>query len=523
MESLTLNNIGLKGLAIDPLPWTLPPDFITFGSNFRILSGAIENNGGEVLWSTTPVGPAWYPGHVFHVGSTSGDFWIIAGRNKVYGFDGATWTDITSALGYGSVGVNDELLWTSCMLGQIPIINNPQHYPEYWSPVQISQIMQPLVFDAGDTWQSKGFTAKLMRSHRNFLFALDLTEGGIDFPDSFRWSHPADINFLPATWDETDNAFLAGKSALGGDGGVIIDGLSLRNAFCIYSESGIDILDYTGDEFVWKRRELSSTNGLLSKNCIVEVKGAHFILSEGDIIMNDGNKIDSIAHNRIRKDIASRMDTDNYRNSYAIRNNSKKEAWFCIPETGLEFPNIAYIYNWKDNSWAIRDLPEGIVHSASGIQSTALESWDSVVGLWDNQSAKWGSSTVSKLNKTILALNRTTETIYLLDTDIVSDTNFQFTIERTNFPLVDDKQVTTITRIYPHIQGSALVTVEFGSQDYPDAPVRWKPPVIFDPSNDRKVDIRTTGELHAWRFSSLGVSPLAMSGMTVEFTRSGMR
>ena len=163
MESLTLNNIGTKGLSIDPKPWTLPPEFITNGSNFRIYAGSIETNGGEILWSTAPV--AFNPGRIFHVGSISGNFWMVAGRNKVYVFDGTTWSDVSSTIGYAALGVNDELLWTMCMLGQTPIINNPQTAPEYWSPVSAGQILQPLDFDATNTWLAKGYSAKVFRSH----------------------------------------------------------------------------------------------------------------------------------------------------------------------------------------------------------------------------------------------------------------------------------------------------------------------------------------------------------------------
>ena len=520
-ELLHLNNIGLKGLATDPASWSLPPEFITYGSNFRIFAGSIQNNGGEVLWETAPT--AFNPGHAFHVGSTSGDFWIIAGRDKIYAFDGTTWTDITSVAGYAALGVDDELLWTSCMLGQIPIVNNPQGIPEYWSPISISQVLQPLDFDPSNTWLAKGYSAKIFRSHRNFLFALNLTEGSTDFPDSYRWSHPADINGLPATWDETNDAFLAGKSALGGDGGVIIDGYSLRDAFCIYSESGIDILDFSNDEFVWRRRELSSTYGLLSKNAIAEVKGVHLLLSGDDIIRNDGNKIESMVHNRIRNDLSARIDADNYDRSYAIRNDNKKEVWFCIPESGFSFPNIAYIYNWRDDSWAIRDLPANIVFSAPGSQSSSVDTWNASISDWDDANNKWSASLTSPLNKTIVSVNRDTETLYLVDTNSTPDNDFNFIIERSNFPLLGDKQVTTITRIYPHIKSEGLITIEIGSQDYPDAAIRWKPAVVFDPSTDRKVDIRTTGELHAWRFSSLGKSLIEISGLTIEYVKAGLR
>ena len=522
-ESLVLTNIGLKGLSTDPAPWSLPPEFITAGKNYRIFAGSIETDNGIALWSTAPA--AFFPGHISRVALSSSDFWIICGRSAVYVWDGGLWFDISSVAGYAGLGADDELLWSQCLLGAIPLINNPQSAPEYWSPQQTAQVMQPLEFSPGVTWASLLYSAKILRSHKSFLFALNLDESGVEFPDSYRWSHPADINGLPVTWDETDPAFLAGKASLGGDGGAIIDGLSLRDAFCIYSENGINILDSTNDEFVWRRRDLSSTVGLLSKDSVVEVKGTHFLMSYGDIVKNDGNKIDSIAHNRIRRDYSQRIDADFYTRSYALRNDINKEIWFCIPETGETYPNIAYIYNWKDDSWAVKDLPQDIAHSAAGSYAEAPTTWDSLPAseTWDLQQIIWNTGGASPINDTIAGVSPTTEELWFVDPIGAPMGDLNFEIERTNFPLGGQRQVTTITRVYPHIDGEVPVLIQFGSQDYNDAPVRWKPAVEFNPLTDRKLDLRTTGELHCWKISSIGQNRLSMSGMTIEYVPAGFR
>lgn len=521
METLLLNNIGQQGLAVDPKPWSLPAEFITAGKNFRVFAGAIETGRGSALTSTAPV--SFNAGYIFKVGSTSGNFWIVCGRTAVYVFDGTTWTDISSIAGYGGLTINDELRWSGCMLGQIPIVNNPQSRPEYWAPQSLVTDLQSLQFDPVNTFDAVGIKARIMRSHKNFLFALNLIESGVDFPDSYRWSHPADINGLPPTWDETDDAFLAGKAALGGDGGQIIDGKSLRDAFCIYSENSIDILDFTNDEFVWRRRELSSTLGLLARNCIAEVKGVHFFLSNGDIVRNDGNRIDSIAHNRIRTLLRDQIDADNYERSFAVKNDSRKEVWFCFPGVGSTYPDFAYIYNWRDDSWAIKELDAAPASADQGSFTGEPTNWDAQTDTYNSINRVWNSSGVSVIDTTILGVNPVASTVHILDPKGASDNDIDFQITRTDFPLDGHKQVTTITRVYPHIEGNGDISVRFGSQDYPGAAVRWKPAVIFNPATDRKIDVRTTGELHAWEFTSVGQNRLSMSGMTIEYAKAGFR
>ena len=86
-EFLKIDNIGNSGINTDVAPWSLSPDFITSGRNFRIYSGSINASGGYADWATAPT--LFNPGHLIHVGSTSGDWWVILGRDKVYAFDGS--------------------------------------------------------------------------------------------------------------------------------------------------------------------------------------------------------------------------------------------------------------------------------------------------------------------------------------------------------------------------------------------------------------------------------------------------
>lgn len=546
-ELLNLRTAGVKGINSDVKPWELEAEYMTSGANFRIFAGAIRASGGSNTWTTATapnliadelgnlvvdelgnqlvdsLGGTFNPGFILPVASTSADYWIAAGRNDVQVFDGATWTSIASTEGYNGVGAGDELNWTGCMLGSIPVINNPQAQPEVWVPQSPGQQLTPLQWDAANTWQDKGFSFKVIRSHKNFLFALNLTEGANELPNSYRWSTAADINGLPFTWDETDLSALAGKAQIGGDAGTIIDGLSLRDAFAIYSENAITMLDFTADEFVWQARELSSTIGLLAKDCVTEVKGTHFFLSDGDIVRNDGNKIDSIIHNRLRRRLASGISEATFTNSFTVRNNALKEVWFCVPEEDSIYPNVAYVYNWKDDSWAIRDLPEaGVAFAAYGSQAEATTTWDAWDGSWEEQQGVWGSRQLTPLDDTVIGVDSTTSSLIELDPALPT-TDLGTVIERTDFPLEGHRQVTTITRLYPHIEGAGMLEIQVGSQDYAGAPIRWQPTQRFTPGVDRKLDVRTTGELHCWRLLSVGTISFDFSGMDVEYSRSGLR
>lgn len=522
---LRISDYAKSGLNSDLMPWDLPASFLTEIRNVRIITGKLSPFGGHSLWVDLPVD--FNPGYLMHVGSISGQFWMIPGADAVYVYDGAAFSDISSAGGYASI-VNPDF-WSGCELAQIPIINHPDHYPEYWPNQSGGTRLELLPWDATQTWADVGETCKIMRSHKQFLFALNLVSGGQEITDGVRWSSPADIGGIPATWDHLDITNVAGLTNLGGGGGQIIDGLPLRDAFCIYQETGITVFDYIGGQFIWRIRHLSTTVGLISTNALVEVKARHYFIGDGDILVNDGNSIQSLLHNRMRRRFASAIDPDNYANSYIVKNNVASEIWFCVPEAGHTYPNVAYIYNWRDDSISVRDIPEA-PFANYGPQDTSPLTWDTITGKWDESIGTWNQGSLTPLNYSIIAATKptgpgTSGELLLLDFPIdtvVSD--FDTNIERISFALEGLDQVTTMTRIYPHMRGPGDVWIQVGSQDHPGSPIRWRAAEKFNADLDRKLDVRTTGELHCFRFFSKGGNVhWDLSGIDIEYQLAGVR
>ena len=74
-----------------------------------------------------------------------------------------------------------------------------------------------------------------------------------------------------------------------------------------------------------------------------------------------------------------------------------------------------------------------------------------------------------------------------------------------------------MSRIFPQVEGNTPVTIRVGSHHYAGDGARWKQAVSFDPRADRKVDIRTTGELHAFRVEGPTNGNFNISGLDIEF------
>jgi hypothetical protein len=593
MPILNVRNIGSVGVNSDIEPWDLPPDALTDGVNYRLSSNKVQSVGG-----TKPVAAASGDqlGHINQSTDFSGNStWVVAGENSVMLYDGQSYTDIGSSVRRDVRFADlDPVKWSSCRIGQVMFLNHPDLYPIYWVDGQgtggAAEAL-PWHIDSdpakSETWDGKSNSCRIIRAHKNFLFALGMREVGDDFRDKVWWSHPAEPNGIPFSWRPTSEQpdSIAGWVNLG-RGGSIVGGESLRDSFIIYSEEAINAMDFTGDALGWRRRSVSSEAGLASKEALVEVQGRHFFISPGDVQMFDGNSVTSIMHNRLRKRLASRLNVEALGNSWAAHNPTFNEIWFAVPENNDEHPRIAYAYNYRDNNWGIRDLEKPFRHAHFGVSPTSTPEktwnnidsvrgkvWDTMAEAWDDSLVKWkgeewavtwdqyreswAMSSDAPFESSLLGV--TGDEIH--DIDVLNETfdddftsldgkvwetmpgewdtadvawddvdprlNYQRTptiIRRTDLPIAGHEANTTITRIYPLVEGTAPIQVRVGSQQHAGGPIAWAGDYrTFIPGKDRKIDVRTTGEVHCYEIKSEGGSFFNMTGMDIEFVPAGKR
>jgi len=512
---LKIHNLGQAGAINDLDPVDLPPESISYGENYKVINNKVQSAYffKKIVQQTI----SQLAGYLFWVPGSN--FYMVLSKGHATLYSGNTWFDITETGGYAGISVGQEILWQHCMIGNIPVVNNPQTWPAYWSPQQTTQLLQPLNFNPANTWKALNYHANVVRSHNNFLFALNLTEGSVTYPTSYRWSHPADVNGLPFTWDETDLSAIAGKASIG-VGGDIVDGLSMRDSFVIYSESAITILSYIGGEFIWSSRTLTSRYGLLATDCVVEVSGLHYFITNGDIMANNGNSVESILSRRVKNKFVNTLDPNNYENSFAAVNPVTKEVWFCYPEVGFVYPTVAIVFNYEFNTLSSRKLDSG-PNATFGPVLQPQELWSIVQGTWDNNLTAWGKDTNSPFSNTITTcdVQGSLYSLELIDPAIVVNT----LVEREGLILDDQVQLFTTTCAYPNIDCTNSCWIQLGAQDFAGGPVRWQPAVKFTPATMRKVDIRATGSLLAWRVFSDNTTPFILTGMDIEYVFNGTR
>ena len=350
MSTVKVSQVGQYGVNKDLSQHELPVNVWTDASNVRFLDGSVSQVlGYKELYPTAAV----IPYHVIPLNVLNVKTWLYAGANKVYTVgNGPVHINITRQT--GSVDLDYAATrnsWSSCLIGGIPVLNNGVDAPQQWL---LTGKMTALT-----AWPAATACA-VVRTYKNSLVALNITKSGTNYPFMVKWSHPADPGTVPVSWDITDATRDAGEADLSDGYDKIVDGLVLRDSFMIYKESSIWRMDYIGGAFVYRFSKVLGASGALSKNCIVELDGQHFVLSSSDCLIHDGQTATSVLDKQTRRELFRQIDPDYSDRCFVFVNRLYNEVFVCYPLLGSQTCNRAMVWNLVDKTVSFRDIPNSI-------------------------------------------------------------------------------------------------------------------------------------------------------------------
>jgi len=211
--------------------------------------------------------------------------------------------------------------------------------------------------------------AGIVQSFGDLLVAGDLTEVDSTNPAKIirrlsgvvRTSDVAVPGSVPNNW----NPFASGVSTADeftlSETNVIQEMKSLQGNMYIYSTDSIHVMRLTGNtaapvSFAPNTDEY----GCLTTGAVVEYDGKHFVVGANDIYTFAGNpgNIQSLSDNRVTEYFYSNLNPIHERQLFVLQNHQETEIWVCYPtlnSTGGECDE-ALIWNYRDNTWTIRDL-----------------------------------------------------------------------------------------------------------------------------------------------------------------------
>jgi hypothetical protein len=502
--AMDLQRIEIKnptGIMTDPNHSDLPLDAWSLGNNVKFRNGKTSKvDGFTTVFPTPPEAPL----QIFPFLSEATPFWISAGATEINLTSGSSWVDFSRLVG-GPYNASIAENWSGGFLSGVSILSNPVDVPQSLLPTANNYTDLP-------NWPAT-HRCKIMRPFKNYLVALGLEVSSVSKPTTLAWSSPADPGQVPFTWDVTDPTNDAGETSLADTPGAIVDGCKLRDTFIIYKDDSVYSMRYIGGVFVFQFQQLFDDIGMLGANCVAEFDGKHFVVGRGDVYVHNGVQKASVIDGKMKDFLFNSIQPDSQKNTFVVADYNNTEMLICFPaSTGAASVGAcdrAVVWNWKEDKWSIRDLPNLV----------AADAWNDDPNPWDTDSTSWGSATYNPSKLKILMASNVDNKLYVVGEDTnFNGVNFKSTLEKSDIYLGDDLKVKSIHSVTPHITGTGTANIYVGTSMLQDSPVTWSGPYLFNIGSSYKIDCRLFGRYVGVKFEFDSAGPWVLNGYTLEFT-----
>lgn len=521
MPIISYNNISGIGMANDPIPSTLPADekngFAWSNvQNMRFKDGSITKMPGYETLINPSVAP-YFSSRLQYNGNT---YYIYAGLNKIYcQYAGAQYEITRSSSEYNA---DKDHPWNMDVLNGYPILNNGMDLPQAWLNIAHTQRLVNLPY-----WDTTK-TAKIIRSYKAYLIALDVSTTTSRNQNLIKWSAAALPGQLPTSWDIADPTNDAGEISISDSDGYLVDCLLLNDFNIVYKNTSTYVMSYVGGNEIFSLKQIFPKVGMLAPNCAAFFEGKHFVVTTDDVIVHDGFQYQSVIDGKNRKYLFKSLNANSVQRTFVVPNYENSEMWICYSTGGSTYPNACLIFNYKTGSWSRRVLPETshIDHGFIDIPDQVL--WQDANYTWKSQNTIWDSTKFNKIAWSLSMCVPSDTKIYLLDKEgTLNDNGNSVTafVERINFQIYDDQHMKFIKRLWPKVTKKAgansFIQVYVGTSLTTTGQPVWQGPYQFNTLLDDKLDCLCFGRYISVRFETTSDLVWELHGFDLEVDSKG--
>ena len=450
----------------------LPPNVWNLGSNVVFNNGYASAAPG---WTETSPGLICTPVWLLPVLGTGIYYWIYAGNNtagtagQIGVTDGTTHWDITPAAGLGVTAAGD---WTGGILNGIPVFNNRIDPPMFWDRVTTNPAQTLPAWPADTTCQA-------LRPFKYHLIAMGIADAGGEYPDLVLWSSAANPGALPDSWTpEPDND--AGNFAIAATPGIIIDGGPMRDQFVIYKQHSTTIMGYIAGQFVFSNRKAFVTSGILARNCWAEMYGQHYVLTDGDFIIHNGQEVRSLIDGINREFLFDQIDADFYSTAHLALSHDHKQVWINWPKLGHAEPDTALVYDIVSGAYGLVDFDFDIAYMCRGILNNPGEdpSFDARTDTFDTAPDKFNTQVFNPATDLLVFCRSTDQKMFSMDGFLRDGAQVPILLQMLSKDLEDPQAFKLVQSIWPHAESDAGLSngslrIRVGIQRKLADPVKW--------------------------------------------------
>lgn len=498
MPTYPIRQLGERGINADQPAYELAINEFSAGKNVRFANGAAQTMPAAADIETLAEPPVWGAG------------WIAGGipqlayasATDLYVRESGSFVNRTNSADFPSGYSGSD--WHSEIWGESAIFNNGTDAPQILEPADTD-------FKALPNWPST-LRADVVRGYKSFLVALGITENGVDYPNTVRWSTEAEPGQVPATWDVTDLSALAGANPVDSGASRLVDCAPLGGANILYSNDATYLMQFIGGNDVFAFDKLFD-QGIIARDALASFGKFHFVVGSTELYVHDGSSARPIAHRRVNKTFYAELgQRDRVR---CVANHKTKEVWVYY-STGSSGPaNRALVYNWLDDTFTFTDLPS-VECMLFAPKQGSVTTWSDLSGYsWKDLTQSWGEladtayypvmyylSNTSLLESDFLNTSLNTQSVYLERTGIDMD----------DFLRAPAKQWKLIREVVPQIEGTGQVRITVGGSDTPMGQVRWQSPQVFDVDTGLKVDCMVKARYLAIKIESVSAGFWRLTG-----------
>jgi len=504
--------LGSFSLNRDLSPYDMPPTMFSDGQNVRF----INKKAGTILGHSQVLGtpsaaPYWATSWL--QGST--DLWIYGGLTNLYKISGTTHSTVTRSSGAYTTLAGTENNWIGGVLGGCLVVTNGLDVPQSFT--QAGSLFTDL-----PQWPGT-LRCKAIVPFKNHLVALNLTDSGTAFPFSLRWSDAIPegaVDNGADTWTTASTSSEANQVSIGATPGHILNALQLGNELIIYKEDSVYSLTYVGGSFTFNVREKFKDTGLFSQQAVVDLgNGTHVMMSTNDVVAHNGNSLKSIIDDKMKTFLFGDIDSTYYYKTFLAHNKIKNEVWICYPQTNATngFPNRALIWNYIDDTWALRELPSVNFIAKGLVDPDLANTWAASSNSWENDTVVWATQQYNPAVDSLLMCGTNDTKFYLTDSSLTFDgASFTSRLERFGLHAGKTNKVKKVTKLLPRIEGTGSLQISIGYENEPYEGVTYSDPVTFVIGEDYKIDCRVRGRYIAVKFETEADTIFRISGYALE-------
>lgn len=502
MPWLRLNQFDANGGSSADLPaQAVPPNIFTNAKNVSFRDGAVEKATGMAeQYGTPPIAPYYLLSSQTNTGETR---LFIAGLTAIYSYLNSTYLDVSRAVG-GAYTASPNNAWTGGILHGVPFLNSGSDAPQEWDVATTK-------FKALSNWPANHI-ARSLRAFKNFMVALNYNDGVTQYPHNVFWSHPADPGTVPSSWAVADATKDAGTAPLSDTPGHIVDGLALGDNFIIYKEDATILMQFIGAPNIFKFRTILRDSGILTRNCMGEVLGRHIVLTTDDVIAFNGAQAESIINKRWKRTLFSQISTADYSKSFVSVFPAEREVWICVStQTGYP-PDVAFVWNWKENTWAKRDIPFAQSIIKAFTPNATDSTWDLDAATWDSDTESWSSFTTR--NRVGVVASPANTKLYVIPSgELIGSAVMTTLLEHESYDFADTKDASVadavkhISKLRPKIIADTGATLDFqiGVQMDLNDPIDWGATQTFTVGTTTELCVGRNGRYISWRIMGTGI------------------